>query len=87
MATYKEYYRRIQELDKVNKQFAWHVKIKKEANILLDEVEPASEIMKCFATGAMSYGSISVEAHTTIALAMNKLGGKSNTGVLFFINK
>jgi glutamate synthase (NADPH) large chain len=48
--------------------------------IPLDEVEPASEIVKRFATGAMSYGSISWEAHTTLALAMNKIGGKSNTG-------
>ncbi len=48
--------------------------------ISLDEVEPASEIVKRFATGAMSFGSISAEAHTTLALAMNKIGGKSNTG-------
>ena len=48
--------------------------------ISLDEVEPASEIVKRFSTGAMSFGSISREAHTTLAIAMNKLGGKSNTG-------
>jgi len=48
--------------------------------IPLDEVEPAREIVKRFATGAMSLGSISTEAHTTLALAMNRLGGKSNTG-------
>ncbi|MGW1837996.1 glutamate synthase large subunit [Streptomyces sp. NPDC002067] len=46
----------------------------------LDEVEPASEIVKRFSTGAMSYGSISQEAHETLAIAMNQLGGKSNTG-------
>jgi len=46
----------------------------------LDEVEPAGEIVKRFATGAMSFGSISWEAHTTLAVAMNRLGGKSNTG-------
>jgi glutamate synthase (NADPH/NADH) large chain len=46
----------------------------------LEEVEPAAEIVKRFATGAMSYGSISREAHTTLALAMNRIGGKSNTG-------
>jgi glutamate synthase (NADPH) large chain len=46
----------------------------------LDEVEPVSEIVKRFATGAMSYGSISAEAHETLAIAMNRLGGKSNTG-------
>ncbi|BAQ18553.1 glutamate synthase [NADPH] large chain [Methyloceanibacter caenitepidi] len=46
----------------------------------LDEVEPATEIVKRFATGAMSFGSISREAHTTLAIAMNRIGGKSNTG-------
>ncbi len=46
----------------------------------LDEVEPAKEIVKRFATGAMSYGSISKEAHETLAIAMNRIGGKSNTG-------
>ncbi|WP_121118861.1 glutamate synthase large subunit [Croceibacterium ferulae] len=46
----------------------------------LDEVEPAAEIVKRFVTGAMSYGSISWEAHTTLAVAMNRIGGKSNTG-------
>jgi glutamate synthase (NADPH/NADH) large chain len=46
----------------------------------IDEVEPVSEIVKRFSTGAMSYGSISAEAHTTLAIAMNRLGGKSNTG-------
>ena len=48
--------------------------------IPLEEVEPASEIMKRFATGAMSFGSISWEAHTTLAIAMNKIGAKSNSG-------
>ena len=51
-----------------------------ERPIPLDEVEPATEIVKRFATGAMSFGSISYEAHTTLAIAMNRLGGKSNTG-------
>ncbi|MCK9875306.1 glutamate synthase large subunit [Frankia sp. Ag45/Mut15] len=46
----------------------------------IEEVEPVSEIVKRFATGAMSYGSISAEAHETLAIAMNRLGGKSNTG-------
>ncbi len=46
----------------------------------LDEVEPASDIVKRFSTGAMSFGSISYEAHTTLAIAMNRIGGKSNTG-------
>ncbi|MCH9729633.1 MAG: glutamate synthase large subunit [Actinomycetia bacterium] len=46
----------------------------------IDEVEPASEIVKRFSTGAMSYGSISAEAHETLAVAMNRLGGRSNSG-------
>ena len=48
--------------------------------ISIDDVEPVSEILKRFATGAMSYGSISQEAHETLAIAMNRIGGKSNTG-------
>jgi len=48
--------------------------------IPIEEVEPATEIFKRFKTGAMSYGSISAEAHETLAIAMNRLGGKSNTG-------
>jgi glutamate synthase (NADPH/NADH) large chain len=52
----------------------------KRPSISIDEVEPAENIYKRFATGAMSFGSISWEAHTTLAIAMNRLGGKSNTG-------
>ncbi|MGV9375184.1 glutamate synthase large subunit [Nonomuraea sp. NPDC003707] len=55
-------------------------KLRKGAPIPIEEVEPASEIVKRFSTGAMSYGSISMEAHETLAIAMNRLGGKSNTG-------
>jgi glutamate synthase (NADPH/NADH) large chain len=51
-----------------------------ETPVSIDEVEPASEIVKRFATGAMSFGSISREAHTTLAVAMNRIGGRSNTG-------
>jgi glutamate synthase (NADPH/NADH) large chain len=51
-----------------------------ETPLSLDDVEPASEIVKRFATGAMSFGSISREAHTNLAIAMNRIGGKSNTG-------
>uniref|UniRef100_A0A1S6KZN6 Glutamate synthase [NADH] n=2 Tax=Nilaparvata lugens TaxID=108931 RepID=A0A1S6KZN6_NILLU len=51
-----------------------------ESPIDISEVEPAKEIVKRFATGAMSFGSISLEAHTTLAIAMNRIGGKSNTG-------
>jgi glutamate synthase (NADPH/NADH) large chain len=56
------------------------MRFKKGRSIPLSEVEPASEIVKRFATGAMSFGSISMEAHSTLAIAMNALGGKSNTG-------
>jgi glutamate synthase domain-containing protein 2/glutamate synthase domain-containing protein 1/glutamate synthase domain-containing protein 3 len=52
----------------------------KQPAVPLDEVEPATEIAKRFCTGAMSYGSISLEAHQTLAIAMNRLGGRSNTG-------
>ena len=48
--------------------------------IPIAEVEPAKEIVKRFCTGAMSFGSISAEAHETLAIAMNRIGGKSNTG-------
>ena len=51
-----------------------------DQQVPLDEVEPASEIVKRFCTGAMSFGSISAEAHESLAIAMNRLGGKSNTG-------
>ncbi|XP_075970926.1 uncharacterized protein LOC142973196 [Anticarsia gemmatalis] len=54
--------------------------VKLDEPIPISEVEPASEIVKRFATGAMSFGSISLEAHTTLAIAMNRIGGKSNTG-------
>ena len=53
---------------------------KNRPSVSIDEVEPASTIYKRFATGAMSFGSISWEAHTTLAIAMNRLGAKSNTG-------
>jgi glutamate synthase (NADPH/NADH) large chain len=55
-------------------------KIDPSKAIPLDQVEPAKEIVKRFATGAMSLGSISTEAHATLAIAMNRIGGKSNTG-------
>lgn len=54
--------------------------IKRQSPVPLEEVEPASEIMKRFVTGAMSFGSISKEAHETMAMAMNKIHGRSNTG-------
>lgn len=56
------------------------LQFKKGNPISIDEVEPAEEIFKRFATGAMSFGSISHEAHSTLAIAMNRIGGKSNSG-------
>ncbi|GAA3606619.1 glutamate synthase large subunit [Nonomuraea rosea] len=55
-------------------------RLRKGASIPIEEVEPVESIVKRFSTGAMSYGSISMEAHETLAIAMNRLGGKSNTG-------
>ncbi len=55
-------------------------KFRKSNPIPLEEVEPVSEVVKRFATGAMSFGSISKEAHENLAIAMNRIGGKSNTG-------
>lgn len=81
VSAYKEYSKRVQELNK-SCNLRGLLKFKDDQEkISLDEVEPASEIVKRFCTGAMSYGSISLETHTTLAVAMNKLGGKSNTGV------
>ncbi|XP_057452987.1 glutamate synthase [NADH], amyloplastic isoform X2 [Lotus japonicus] len=77
---YKQYSKIIHELNKAC-NLRGLLKFKEtSAKISIDEVEPASEIVKRFCTGAMSYGSISLEAHSTLALAMNKIGGKSNTG-------
>jgi len=80
-ATYQEYAKLI------NDQARRHMTLRglfdlKSAGppVPLEEVEPAKEIVKRFATGAMSLGSISTEAHTTLAVAMNRIGGKSNTG-------
>ena len=56
------------------------LKFGKGESIPIDDVEPASEIVKRFCTGAMSFGSISAESHETLAIAMNRIGGKSNTG-------
>ena len=80
--TYKEYARIINDQSKRHMTFRglFEFKLGQQQPIPLDEVEPAKEIVKRFATGAMSLGSISTEAHTTLALAMNRIGGKSNTG-------
>ncbi|HXN14982.1 MAG TPA: glutamate synthase-related protein, partial [Usitatibacter sp.] len=80
-ATYKEYARLINEQSEKLLTLRGLFQIKEAAApIALAEVEPAKEIVKRFATGAMSLGSISHEAHSTLAIAMNRIGGKSNTG-------
>ena len=78
---YKEYSRITQELNRgINLRGMLRFKPAPNGPIPIEDVEPATEICKRFVTGAMSYGSISLEAHTTLAIAMNALGGKSNTG-------
>ena len=81
-ATYKEYAQIINDQSKRHMTFRglFEFKFDQCAPVPLDEVEPATDIVKRFSTGAMSLGSISTEAHTTLAVAMNRLGGKSNTG-------
>jgi len=80
--TYKEYAQIINDQNKrhMTLRGLFEFKIDPAKAIPLDEVEPAKEIVKRFATGAMSLGSISTEAHATLAVAMNRIGGKSNTG-------
>jgi len=81
-ATYREY------ADIINDQARRHMTLRglfefrlaERTPVPIEEVEPAKEIVKRFSTGAMSLGSISTEAHTTLAIAMNRIGGKSNTG-------
>ncbi len=79
-ATYDEF---AEEVNNRNRTLATPrglLKFKKGTPVPLDEVEPAAEIVKRFCTGAMSFGSISREAHENLAIAMNRLGGRSNTG-------
>jgi glutamate synthase domain-containing protein 2/glutamate synthase domain-containing protein 1/glutamate synthase domain-containing protein 3 len=80
--TYKEYAQIINDQSKrhMTLRGLFEFKVNPAQAIPLDEVEPATEIVKRFATGAMSLGSISTEAHSTLAVAMNRIGGKSNTG-------
>jgi len=80
--TYKEYAQIINDQSKrhMTLRGLFEFKIDPSRAISIDEVEPAKEIVKRFATGAMSLGSISTEAHATLAIAMNRIGGKSNTG-------
>ncbi|ACT49211.1 glutamate synthase-related protein [Methylotenera mobilis] len=79
--TYKEYAKLINDQSRRHMTLRGLFEIKSAgAAIPLEQVEPAKEIVKRFATGAMSLGSISTEAHATLAIAMNRIGGKSNTG-------
>ena len=79
--TYSEFARHINEQNESLTTLRGLFSFKKAATAIpLDEIEPAVEIVKRFATGAMSFGSISYEAHSTLAIAMNRIGGKSNTG-------
>jgi glutamate synthase (NADPH/NADH) large chain len=80
--TYKEYAQLINDQSRrhMTLRGLFEFRIDPGKAIPVDEVEPASEIVKRFATGAMSLGSISTEAHATLAVAMNRIGGKSNTG-------
>ena len=80
--SYKEYAQLINDQSRRHMTLRGLFEFKLDASraIPIEEVEPASEIVKRFATGAMSLGSISTEAHTTLAIAMNRIGGKSNTG-------
>ena len=80
--TYKEYAQIINDQSKrhMTLRGLFEFKFDPSQAIPLDEVESAAEIVKRFATGAMSLGSISTEAHATLAVAMNRIGGKSNTG-------
>jgi len=82
---YREYARRINEQNEhlLTLRGLFRIRTAEEMGrkpVPLEEVEPAKEIVKRFATGAMSFGSISREAHTTLAIGMNRIGGKSNTG-------
>ncbi len=77
---YKEYARQINEQEGRLLTLRGMFSFREGTPVPLDEVEPVEAIVKRFATGAMSFGSISHEAHSTLAIAMNRLGGKSNTG-------
>ena len=80
-AKYRAFARLMDDQDKKLKSLRGLFELKfAEKPLPLDEIEPAEEIVKRFSTGAMSFGAISWEAHTTLAIAMNRIGGRSNTG-------
>ncbi|MBI2294876.1 MAG: glutamate synthase large subunit [Betaproteobacteria bacterium] len=80
--TYQEYAAIVNDQSQRHLTFRglFEFRFDRRAPVPIEEVEPAAEIVKRFSTGAMSLGSISTEAHTTLAIAMNRIGGKSNTG-------
>ncbi len=77
---YKQFAKCINDQDSLACTLRGLIDFKERTPIPLDEVEPIENILKRFATGAMSFGSISYEAHTTLAIAMNRIGAKSNSG-------
>jgi glutamate synthase (NADPH/NADH) large chain len=79
---YREYTEKVEQLNREGGTLRglFDLRVGVGPPVPIDEVEPVSSIVKRFATGAMSYGSISAEAHETLAIAMNRLGGKSNSG-------
>ncbi len=77
---YKKFAAKINEQTKDALTLRGLFEFKKQISVPLEQVEPAEKIMRRFATGAMSFGSISHEAHTTLAIAMNRIGAKSNSG-------
>ena len=79
-AIYKKYAQLIDKQDKVPLTLRGLLTFRKGQPIPLDEVEPVENILKRFSTGAMSFGSLSHEAHSTLAIAMNRIGAKSNSG-------
>ena len=79
-ATYKKYAALVNEQDKNHFTLRGLLDFKNQAPIPIDEVDSIEKIVRRFKTGAMSYGSISKEAHEALAIAMNRIGGKSNTG-------
>jgi glutamate synthase (NADPH/NADH) large chain len=77
---FKKYTQKVDDLAAEAGSLRGLFRFRQRTPVPIEQVEPASEIVKRFATGAMSYGSISAEAHETLAIAMNRLGGRSNTG-------
>jgi len=80
MPTFREYTKIVNDEASHRCTIRGLLNFKKGTPVPLEEVEPAKDIVKRFVTGAMSFGSISKEAHESLAIAMNRIGGKSNTG-------